>query len=117
MRVDGAVTWPHVSGMIRGGEGSEPLASAKAMKTEKLTGHEAIDYAERTGVKLHNTTEKTHCAPNQEPKTTARIFQEPTGLWHYCDDELPHLDARGEGYKSRASARRAAREAGYRKCL
>ena len=32
-------------------------------------------------------------------KKIARVFQEPTGLWHFCDDSLAYLDARGRGYR------------------
>jgi len=32
-------------------------------------------------------------------KKIARVFQEPTGLWHFCDDALDYLDARGRGYR------------------
>lgn len=31
-------------------------------------------------------------------KKIARVFQEPNGLWHFCDDALD-LDARGRGYR------------------
>jgi len=41
-------------------------------------------------------------------KAVARIFQEPTGKWHICDDALPYLDARGSGYDTKAQAIRAA---------
>ena len=39
-----------------------------------------------------------------QAKVVARIFQEPTGLWHVCDDAEDYLDARGMGYKSRREA-------------
>jgi hypothetical protein len=32
-------------------------------------------------------------------KKIAIVFQEPTGLWHFCDDALGFLDARGRGYR------------------
>jgi len=44
---------------------------------------------------------------------TARVFQEPTGSWHICSDELPYLDARGLGYPTRRDAIQAARGCGY----
>jgi hypothetical protein len=43
---------------------------------------------------------------------TARIFEEPDG-YHFCDDDLDYLDARGQGYPNRAAAMRAAYESGY----
>jgi hypothetical protein len=39
-----------------------------------------------------------------------RVWREGTGKWHYCDDALPNLDARGPGYPTRPAAVRAARE-------
>ena len=42
------------------------------------------------------------------PRAVARIFQEPTGLYHICDDEEDFLDARGRGYHSKIAAVRAA---------
>jgi hypothetical protein len=35
----------------------------------------------------------------KEEKLVARIFQEPTGLFHHCDDTLDYLDARGRGIR------------------
>lgn len=40
--------------------------------------------------------------------SSVRIFEEADG-WHYCDNALPYLDARGKGYPSKAAALRAAR--------
>lgn len=34
----------------------------------------------------------------------ARIFEEPTGKIHICDDGLDYLDARGRAYNSRRQA-------------
>lgn len=42
----------------------------------------------------------------------ARIFREASG-YHICSDSLDYLDARGTGYRTKAAALRAAREAGY----
>ena len=39
-----------------------------------------------------------------QAKIVARIFQEPTGKWHVCDDAADYLDARGTGYNSRREA-------------
>lgn len=33
-------------------------------------------------------------------KKIAYVFQECTELYHYCDDDLGYLDARGRGFKS-----------------
>lgn len=43
----------------------------------------------------------------------ARVFQENTGKYHYCSDELDYLDARGQGFSSKAKALTAAHNAGY----
>jgi len=43
---------------------------------------------------------------------TARIFQEPTGLYHWCDNDSM-LDARGTGHRTKAAAMRAAAFDGY----
>jgi len=43
-------------------------------------------------------------------KTVARIFQEVTGKYHICDNNLSYLDARGYGYNSRREAIRSIRE-------
>jgi len=47
-----------------------------------------------------------------DKKTIARIFQEPTGLYHVCNDAGP-LDARGTGHRTKAEAMRAAARDGY----
>ena len=44
---------------------------------------------------------------------TAYIFEESTGLFHYCDDALGYLDARGQGYQTKKEAKDAAREENY----
>lgn len=49
----------------------------------------------------------------KEKKVVARIFQEPTGLYHYCDDALDYLDARGNGLKTISEACHCARMSGY----
>lgn len=46
-------------------------------------------------------------------KQVARIFEEVTGKYHYCDDSLDCLDARGHGYDTKAGALRAASYDGY----
>ena len=46
-------------------------------------------------------------------KRIARIFEECTGQYHYCDDALPYLDARGRGYTTKRQAMLAAYDAGY----
>lgn len=43
----------------------------------------------------------------------AYIFQEPTGLFHFCDDDAEMLDARGRGYRTRAEAEHAAAAFGF----
>jgi hypothetical protein len=45
--------------------------------------------------------------------TRVRIFQEPTGRWHISNDDLPHLDARGTGYPTRAAAVKDAKYWGW----
>lgn len=40
-----------------------------------------------------------------------RVFEEPTGFF-FCDDSLPHLDARGRCYPDRATATEFAIETG-----
>lgn len=42
----------------------------------------------------------------------ARIFED-VGGYYICDDSLDYLDARGNGYDSKAAALRAAYAAGY----
>lgn len=42
----------------------------------------------------------------------ARIFEEPTGKYHICDDGLDYLDARGKGYDSRRQAIQSIRQYG-----
>lgn len=43
----------------------------------------------------------------------ARIFQEPTGLWYFCPDNLDNLSTDySDGYYAEAGAIRAARESG-----
>ena len=37
-------------------------------------------------------------------KRVARIFQEPTGKWYICDNNLDYLDARGCAYDNRRQA-------------
>jgi hypothetical protein len=44
---------------------------------------------------------------------TAYIFQEPTGLFHFCDEDAEMLDARGRGYRTRVEAERAAAAFGF----
>jgi len=44
----------------------------------------------------------------KQEKIVARIFQEPTGKYHICPDDAPCLDARGNGYATKAQALRAA---------
>jgi hypothetical protein len=46
----------------------------------------------------------------------ARIFEEPTGKYHVCDDDSPTLDARGHGYEFKIDAMRAAFRDGYSHC-
>ena len=46
-------------------------------------------------------------------KKTARIFEEATGKYHYCDDRLPYLDARGKGFDTKRQALEAAYMAGF----
>lgn len=46
-------------------------------------------------------------------KRIARVFQEPTGLFHYCDERLPYLDARGMGFSTKRQAMEAAYMAGF----
>jgi hypothetical protein len=41
-------------------------------------------------------------------RTVARIFREVNGLYYVCDDSIPALDARGQGYRTKAEAMRAA---------
>lgn len=43
----------------------------------------------------------------------ARIFRHEDGLIYICDDSAPTLDARGEGFTTKAAALRAALEFGY----
>ena len=43
----------------------------------------------------------------------ATLFEESTGLYHYCDDSLPHLDARGKGFQTQTEAKQCAKEAGF----
>lgn len=53
----------------------------------------------------------------KDPRMIARIFQEPTGLYHWCDNDQAEtsgmMDARGQGYKTKADAMRAAAFDGY----
>lgn len=46
-------------------------------------------------------------------RKAARIFEEPTGLYHVCNDDAEMLDARGRGHQTKAEALRAAAMAGY----
>ncbi|WP_028321260.1 hypothetical protein [Desulfatiglans anilini] len=46
-------------------------------------------------------------------KRIAHVFEEVTGLYHFCSNDLPYRDARGPGYKSKAAAVRAAWQSGY----
>lgn len=46
-------------------------------------------------------------------RKVARVFEECTGKYHICDDGLPHLDARGPGYDTKAQALRVAVHIGY----
>lgn len=41
-------------------------------------------------------------------RAVARIFQEPDGRYHFCDDELGFCDSRGPGYKTKSKALREA---------
>lgn len=45
-------------------------------------------------------------------KTVARIFEEPTGKYHVCDDAQDYLDARGTGFDTRRAAISAAAAGG-----
>ncbi len=56
-----------------------------------------------------------YCRPGTRlpGKKVARIFQEVTGLYHYCDDALDYLDARGIGVKTVAECCYFAREYGF----
>lgn len=44
---------------------------------------------------------------------TARIFEEPTGLYYVCSNDLDYFDARGRGFLTKVDALRAAAAAGY----
>lgn len=46
-------------------------------------------------------------------KQIARVFQEPTGLYHVSDESLDYLDACGPGHATKAAALRAAWANGY----
>ncbi len=46
-------------------------------------------------------------------RKVARVFEEPTGLYHVCGDSLTWLDARGPGCRSKADALRLAMDCGY----
>ncbi|MBA2883071.1 hypothetical protein HNR65_003428 [Desulfosalsimonas propionicica] len=48
-----------------------------------------------------------------EARKTARIFAEPTGLYHVCNDDGNMLDARGGGHRTKADAMRAAAFDGF----
>ena len=39
-----------------------------------------------------------------------RVWREGTGFWHYCNDALGFLDARGGGYLTRNAAIKAAKD-------
>jgi hypothetical protein len=43
----------------------------------------------------------------------ATLFEEVTGLYHYCDNSLPYLDARGKGFSTQAEAKNSAKDAGF----
>lgn len=45
--------------------------------------------------------------------TIARIFRHTDGLIYVCDDSAPGLDARGEGFTTKAAAMRAALDFGF----
>ena len=46
-------------------------------------------------------------------KKVARVFEECTGKYHYCDEALPHLDARGKAFDTKRQALEAAYMAGF----
>ena len=46
-------------------------------------------------------------------KKVARVFEECTGKYHYCDDALPYLDARGKAFDTKRQALEAAYMAGF----
>lgn len=46
-------------------------------------------------------------------KAIAYVFEECTGKYHFCDDTLGYLDARGQGYKTVHEALEWARYSGY----
>ena len=50
---------------------------------------------------------------NTMTKRIARVFREPTGLYYYCSDDLPFLDARGTGAHTKRAAMENAYAAGY----
>ena len=47
------------------------------------------------------------------PDRVARIFEESTGKYHVCSEQVYVLDARGAGYDTKADAMRAALDSGY----
>ncbi len=40
----------------------------------------------------------------RKEKRVARIFQEPTGKYHICGNDLGYLDVRGKAYNTRREA-------------
>jgi hypothetical protein len=66
------------------------------------------------------TAELARLCDNYEPvaeKRIARIFEDSTGKYFICGDDLEYLDARGASYATKAAAQRAAKEAGYTHCI
>jgi len=54
------------------------------------------------------TDNNTEAKMSKTERKTARIFLEPTGKYHICRDDADCLDARGNGYATKAQALRAA---------
>ena len=46
-------------------------------------------------------------------KKVARVFETSTGKYHYCEDNLSSLDARGKGFDTKRQAMEAAYMAGF----
>ena len=93
---DGATAWRSNGGVVE----------CRSLYTENPRWYSVGGNAPKTASELEAFCAEENCTYAE--KHIARIFQEPTGKYHICDDDLGYLDARGCGYDTKSQAIRAA---------
>ena len=93
---DGGIAWRINGGMVE----------RRYLYTENPRWESVGGNAPKTASELKAWCAAENCT--YAAKRVARIFEEPTGKYHICDDGLDYLDARGCGYDTKSQALRAA---------